>query len=201
MPAIQAALRSNRHVAEQLLRVTRAPIDRHDSDSVEATVLGLLWYNVFATNDGIAKLGGQPFDNTRRLYFGSDNDWRLNREVRRFRADETALEEIEAHYQTSGRLAAPLVTLHNTGDPFVPYWHVPLYRLKALWNGSSLRHSNIPAFRYGHCNFSLVEGVAAFAVLYLKVTGLPLAGVEAVLPDAGSQAEFEKLLREYGVER
>lgn len=139
------------------------------------------WYNVFATNDGIAKLGGQALDNHRRFHFGSDNDWRLNRDVERFRADRTALREIEAHYQTSGDLDVPLVTLHNTRDPFVPYWHEPFYRWKAFLKGSSLMHSNIPAFRYGHCNFSLVGGVAAFGVLYFKVTGQKLLGVETIL--------------------
>ena len=36
------------------------------------------WYNVFATNDGIEKLGGQPFDNGWRWYTGSSDDLRLN---------------------------------------------------------------------------------------------------------------------------
>lgn len=200
MPRIRAALRSNPHAVEQLLRVTRVAVDRGDPATVEEAILGLLWYNVFATNDGIAKLGGQPFDNTRRLYLGSDNDWRLNREVRRFQADPEALAEIEARYQTSGRLRVPLVTLHNTGDPFVPYWHELLYRWKVFWNRSGWQHTNIPAFRYGHCNFRLVEGAVAFAVLYFKVTGRPLTGIEALLPDAAARTEFRRLLREYSIE-
>ncbi|RME41914.1 MAG: hypothetical protein D6791_19060 [Chloroflexi bacterium] len=199
VPAIRQAIQSHPHEADQLLRVSRAPTDRRDPASKEATILGLMWYNVFATNDGITKLGGQPFDNSRRLYFGSDNDWQLNREIERFSADPDALDEIAAYYQTSGDLQVPLVTLHNIGDPVVPYWHVPLYRWKAFRNGSSRLHTNIPAFRYGHCNFSLVEGVAAFAVLYLKVAGQRLSGVEAVLPDAGSQARFNELVQKYGM--
>ena len=201
VPRIREAIQNNPHAVDQLLRVTRASTDRRDPASVENTILGLLWYNVFATNDGIAKLGGQPFDNTRRLYIGSDNDWRLNREIQRFQADPAALEEIEAYYQTSGRLSVPLVTLHTTGDPFVPYWHDLLYRWKAFWNRSSRYHSHIPAFRYGHCNFNVVEGVAAFAVLYFKVTGRLLTGVEEVLPDAAAQAEFSRLVREYTMEQ
>jgi len=199
VPRIREALRANPHAVDQLLRVTRAAVDRDDPATVEETILGLLWYNVFATNDGIEKLGGQPFDNTRRLYLGSDNDWRLNREVRRFRADPEALAEIEAHYQTSGRLRVPLVTLHNTGDPFVPYWHELLYRWKVFWGRSGWQHTNIPAFRYGHCNFSLVEGTVAFAVLYFKATGRPLTGIEEVLPDAAARTAFRRLMREYGI--
>jgi len=37
--------------------------------------------------------------------------------------------------------------------------------------------------------------------LYLKVTGHELAGVEAVLPDAGARVEFQKLLQKYGTMR
>lgn len=201
VPAITNALRADPHATDQLIRVAHIPAGGQDGDTVEATLLGLLWYNVFATNDGIEKLGGQPFDNSHSIYWGSDDDFKLNLDVQRFEADQEALDEIEAHYQTSGELSVPLVTLHNTGDPFVPYWHEPLYRWKAFWHRSSLRHSNIPSFRYGHCNFGLIEGVAAFGVLVLKVTGEDLIGVERVLPDAKSQQEFQRLLQEYGTEQ
>lgn len=201
LPHIRYAIRSKPHVTEQLLRVTRAPSDKHNPSSVETTILGLLWYNVFATNDGIAKLGGQPFDNTHRLYFGSDNDLRLNRQVQRFRADPAALAAIEAHHQTSGRLASPLITLHTTGDPLVPYWHELLYREKVRASGSRVRHTNIPIFRYGHCSFRAGEVLVGFALLVLRVTGQELAGAEDVLPDADSRAEFLQLAQQYGALR
>ena len=200
-PDIRNAIQSNPHATEQLLRVTRVPTDRSDPDSVEETILGVLWYNVFATNDGTDKLGGQPFDNSRRLYFGSDSDFRLNRKVQRFRADPTALEEIEANYQTSGQLVRPLVTLHTTGDPIVPYWHERLYRRKVRASGCSRLHTNIPVFRYGHCDFKVSEVLVAFALLVLKVTGQELAGAQEVLPDADSRAEFTQLGREHGALR
>ncbi|MFQ5854448.1 MAG: serine aminopeptidase domain-containing protein [Anaerolineae bacterium] len=197
-PRIKDAIWSDQQVTRQLLRVTRAPTDRRDPESVETTVLNLLWYNVVATRDGIAKLGGQPFDNMHRLYFGSDNDFRLNRRIQRFRADQAALDEIEAYYETSGDLKSPLVTLHTTGDPIVPYWHVPLYRWKVFWKGAALRHSNVPALRYGHCNFKASEVLVSFALLVLKVTGEELIGVESVLPDASSRAEFLQLAEQHG---
>jgi pimeloyl-ACP methyl ester carboxylesterase len=201
LPRIRYAIRSKPHATAQLLHVTRAPINRHDPDSIETTILSLLWYNVFATNDGIAKLGGQPFDNTHRLYRGSDNDLQFNRQVQRFRADPAALAAIEAYYQTLGRLASPLITLHATGDPVVPYWHELFYRAKVRASGSSLLHSNIPIFRYGHCNFKVVEMLVAFALLVFKVTGQELAGAEGVLPGADSRAEFLQLARQYGALR
>lgn len=188
---------SNPHATEQLLRVTRAAIDPNNPDLVE-DILGILWYNISATNDVITKLGGQPFDNRRRLYFGSDNDFRLNRKIQRFRADPAAINEINIHYQTSGDLDVPLVTLHTTKDERVPYWHEPLYRLKVFKSRSSFLHTNIPIFRYGHCNFKTCELLVAFAVLVLKVTAQELIVAESVLPDAASRAEFLQLAREHG---
>jgi len=132
------------------------------------TIIGVLWYNVFATNDSVEKLGGNPFGNMRRIYLGSDNDWKLNRRVQRFAADAAALAEIEAHYQTSGELMSPLFTLHNTLDPIVPYWHERLYRWKTVCAGSWLEHINMPVYRYGHCNFETDEVLTAFLVLVLK---------------------------------
>lgn len=91
---IEEAISSNPHATQQLLKVTRANIDPGNKSSIEQTILGLLWFNVFSTNDTIEELGGQPFDNINRIYFGSDDDLKLNRKVKRFEADQTAIIEI-----------------------------------------------------------------------------------------------------------
>ena len=52
--------------------------------------------------------------------------------MQRFSADQAALDEIAAHYQTTGHLSVPLVTLHTTGDPLVLYWHATFYRGKTI---------------------------------------------------------------------
>ena len=164
-PEIQERIR-------KLLRVTRAPVDPDDVTTVATTILGVLRYNIIGTNNALSVLGGQPFDNTRRWYSGTGSfldDWRLNRGVQRIKAEPAALSEIEQQYQTSGDLSRPIVMLHTTKDPIVPYWHEPLYRLKIFTSGSSLLHSNFPVFRYGHCNFELDEVQKAFALLVTKV--------------------------------
>jgi hypothetical protein len=157
-------------------------------------VAGLLWYNVFATNDGVDKLGGNPFDNSRHWYWGSKNDLRLNWEVERFEVDPAALAEIEAHYQTSGEIPTQLVTIHTTGDPIVPYWHVWLYRHKIYQSGSWYRYSNLPIHRYGHCNFKPTEVLAAFGLLVLKTSGFPLQNVGSVLTEPEALQEYQRLL-------
>jgi pimeloyl-ACP methyl ester carboxylesterase len=170
VPRIRAAIADTWRTS-QLLRVTQASIDPGNPATVEQTVLDVLWYDIFATEDAIEKLGGQPFDNSSRWYTGSSNDWALNRGVQRFRADAAALQSIRDSYQTTGRLKRPLVTMHTTADPIVPYWHEPLYGWKVLLSGSLLLHTNVPIIRYGHCTFETNELLGGFALLILKVAG------------------------------
>jgi pimeloyl-ACP methyl ester carboxylesterase len=201
VPRITAALRARPAALDQLLKVSRAPFDPADPSTKEETVLDLLWYSAFATNDGKATLGGQPFDNTLRFYAGSSNDWLLNLRVKRYRADLAALQEMQADYQTTGRLAAPLVTLHTTGDPIVPYWHEPRYSWKTLVGGSALLHPNLPVVRYGHCQFEASEALVALALLVLEVEGRSLAGAENVLATAAARQRFRTLARQHGLRR
>ncbi len=169
-PAVLAAIHANPSAKRQLLRVANAPTDPDDPLSRE-TILGILWYGIFATNDAIDKLGGNPYENSRRWYSGSSGDLRLNRQVDRFLADADALRNIEYGLQTTGGLSSPLVTLHTTQDPIVPYWHETLYNLKTLFSGSLMHHLNIPVVRYGHCAFNRQELLTAFAILLFMSGG------------------------------
>lgn len=156
---------ANASLVQQLLNVTNAPYDAQDPSTKEDTIRGLLWYNAFATNDGTDRLGGQPFDNQNRMYTGSDDDVQLNQGVQRFSADRAALDEIAANYQTTGKLSVPLVTLHTTGDPVVPYRHATIYRGKTIAADNIALHDHFEAERYGHCNFTFTEFLAAFSRL------------------------------------
>ena len=201
VPRITMAFAARPAALDQLLRVSHAPFDPANADTKVATALGLLWYDAFATMDATATLGGQPFDNTTRLYTGSGNDFLLNLLVKRYRANPLALQEMESDYQTSGRLAVPLVTLHTTGDPIVPYGHEPLYSLKALLGGSALLHANLPVARYGHCTFEPAEAVVALGLLVLAVEGRELPNAERVLPTEKAREQYRSLARTSGLRR
>ncbi len=164
---------ANASLVEQLLSVTNAPYDTEDASTKEATIQALLWYNVFSTNDGLDKLGGQPFDNQDRVYAGSDDDVQLHQGVQRFSADQVALDEIAAHYQTTGHLSVPLVTLHTTGDPLVPYWHATRYRGKTIIADNIALHEHLETDRYGHCSFTATEVLYAFTSLVNMVDSPP----------------------------
>lgn len=172
IPLISARLARNPLAAAELMRTSNAAFDPADLTTVGRTTLGVLWYNVFATNDASAKLGGNLFDNTNRWYSGSRNDLRLNGLVQRFPADPAALASLPP-YQTSGRLTVPLVVMHTTGDEIVPYAQARLYAAKVQTSGAG-RFTLLPIPRYGHCNFTTQEVTAAFGLLVLQVTGQPL---------------------------
>ena len=160
---------ANAYSLTQLLTVAGAAYEPGNPATMITTTSGLLWYTVFATNDAKAKLSGQPFDNWDRVYTGSDDDSLLNAQVRRFRADQSALDEMEAHYRLTGWLTVPLVTLHTTLDEIVPYWHVPIYQAMVEANGRTRWYDHISAPRYGHCNFEQAELQEAFERLEYMV--------------------------------
>ncbi len=185
-PRVGDALATRPVNTQQLLSVTQAPVDNANPMTVGDTTLGILWYNVFATNDAIAKLGGQPYDNRSRVYAGSLNDTLLNAGVKRFKAKPAALAEIAANYETSGVLLKPLVTMHTTGDPIVPAWHQTLYTNKVIASNPMSPYVPITIGRYGHCSFTLPETIAGFQTLVAMSGGIPPAS--PLLQEAGASA-------------
>ena len=168
VPAIVLALAAKPAAARELLSVTGAPVAGDDVRSVAETTVGLLWYNVFGTGDAQVRLGGQPFDNSNRVYSGSTDDAALNAGVERFHADSIALEGLE-DFSTSGQLRVPLVNLHTRGDPIVPFGQASLYADKVTRAGTTAWFSQIDVDRHGHCTFESAELLNAFSRLWEKV--------------------------------
>jgi pimeloyl-ACP methyl ester carboxylesterase len=153
-----------------LLTVTGvSPYTYHPPTSTNS-ITNLLWYNIYATEDAKAKLGGQPFDNRNREYTGSSDDVALNVGVERFTATLEAVETISEGYQTTGNLSVPLVTLHTTGDPVVPYWHATQYASKTVEAGTESLHAHVRVNRHGHCSFGQWEILDAFGQLVRMVS-------------------------------
>jgi pimeloyl-ACP methyl ester carboxylesterase len=191
----------NRARLNQWVRVAQLP---HDADNYLATVevaaADVLRYAVVNLNDAAATLGGFPYDNQRRWFSGSDNDFLLNLFVPRVSADPAALAAMRTAYETTGVLQRPLVTLHTLRDQQVPYWHEVLYSLKTWASGSLLtRHFNVTIDRFEHCNFTPEEALVAFLIMLVydgvvqEVTGT------APQLSAAELARFERLAQLAGV--
>lgn len=167
VPAVTAALTNNPDLARELIRVSGAAVNPLVPATIIQTTINVLWYNVFATNDAIEKLGGNPYNNIGRWYRGSTDDLALNQGVQRFTLDLAALPEL-ARYQTSGQMTKPLVTLHTLGDEIIPIWHQRVYRSNVQLAGDG-QLTPITRVRYGHCNFTAGDILVSFQTLITQV--------------------------------
>ena len=165
-PAILKAISANPLATLQYLNTSGIAIGLNPANAGPA-ITAALWYNVFATNDAIGTLHGNPYDNTGRTYSGSFNDAKLNASVARFAEDSGAIPNI-ANYETDGRLIHPLVTLHTTADPEVPFWQETLYFTKVAGVNRLSELNQIPVLAFGHCNVTGTEAEVALALLLVK---------------------------------
>lgn len=76
-------------------------------------------------DDMAATAGGQPYGNIGKVYANSalntSETSALNAGIQRFSATPKAAAYLQRWHQATGRLSAPLVTMHNTIDSLVPY--------------------------------------------------------------------------------
>lgn len=152
VPAITKALNDDSTSTNKLIVDSGATID---PASPIPAILGILRYNVFSTNDAKAQLGGNPYDSSALIArFPSYG-------LKQYTADAAATRALDA-YQTSGRIALPLITAHTTGDEIVPVQQQDLYKQKAQNNGFA---SYRTFTRYGHCTFQGSELLSAFIEL------------------------------------
>ncbi len=162
---IAIAMMSNSDGVFQLSNVSGAAVDPLDPLSSISTAVSILFYSIWGTNDLISTAGGIPYDNQSTVYSGSFNDLLLNAQVERVQSSMRAVAYLQRYYQTTGLLQRPLVTLHNTLDPVVPFHHEEIYTSLATGTGSANFLTVLPVPRYGHCNFTLEEVMYAFALL------------------------------------
>ncbi|PYQ42809.1 MAG: hypothetical protein DMF77_11755 [Acidobacteria bacterium] len=186
---------------DQWVRVAHLPFDPADYlGSLHVSVKDMLRYGVVNLNDAAETLGGFPFDNSDRVYKGSNNDALLNLLVTRVAAEPAAVEAMNTSYATTGNLVRPLITLHTTRDQQVPYIHELLYALKTASTGSLItRHLPIAIDRFEHCNFTPGEILASFVImLYYDGLIADVSGLASILPPSQLDA-FEARAREVGL--
>jgi pimeloyl-ACP methyl ester carboxylesterase len=110
-----------------------------------------------------------PFDNTATVYTGSFNDVALNAGVGRFSATPDALQYLEKYYTPTGQLQIPMLTLHTTADPIVPFAQEAAYAQIVTNAGASGMLVQQSVNRYGHCNVNAKETANALQGLFLWV--------------------------------
>ncbi len=145
--------------------------------------------------DLAATAGGVPYGNVGKLYASdtmtSEEAARLNAGIQRVAASPRALAYLTRWYEATGRISAPLVTMHNTIDSLVPYAQEKAFEAKVRNAGRTryLAAYGVPPLRaplpvggveaYTHCGFTPEQTHAAWnALRNWSITG------ERPAPDA-----------------
>src|SRR5437867_45172 len=81
----------------------------------------------------------------------------VNAGVGRFAAQAGGLRFLSDYYQTRGTLAIPLLTLHTTLDPDVPFFHERVYAKIVATARTAKWLTQQSVQRYGHCNVTPAE--------------------------------------------
>lgn len=200
---IGALLMADPQKAAGLLTATGVPFDPANPQTIGESVVGLLYYNVFATNDGRMTLVpglteahlappsllGNPYSNPAYITPAYPNG---------ITADPAALAALKA-YETTGKPKRALVVMHTTGDPIVPFNHSLMYVQKVSDSGKVGKIKKvtlIPISRYGHCAFEPVEMVVAFNAMVEGATALPFSSeqIQSALPNEKDQMKFQELM-------
>jgi pimeloyl-ACP methyl ester carboxylesterase len=198
---VEPLLRDNPGYFDQWKAVAKLPCDPEDClETALISAKDVLRYAVLNLQDAAETLGGFPFENRWKWYRGSDNDFRLNWRVKRFRAEPAAVAEMKTQYNTTGNLRRPLITMHTTRDQQVPYSHEFLYSIKTAAAGSLLiDHLNIPVDRYGHCRFTREEALAGFALMLVYAGDLQLLSGVGALLNGESLENFAAIAQREGI--
>jgi pimeloyl-ACP methyl ester carboxylesterase len=147
----------------------------------------VLVFNTFVIKDLQMKAGGNPFDNRNLIYTGTTDDNALNEKVKRYAADDRALNYVAAHYSPSGELTRKLLALHTMYDPLVPAGTAAYYDelTRRLGRGELFVQQYVN--RDGHCNITPEQVGEALDELVTWVHGGPRPN-PGRLPDIAQQA-------------
>jgi hypothetical protein len=192
---IAAAVHDDLGAITQVFDVARMTCDAGNHETAANCAQDILAYSVFGTNDLLETADGWPVSNEETEYRGSEDDAALNAGVERYEAGPAASAYRHRYYRPSGLLQRPLVTLHTTRDPGVPYRHELRYFSRAALLGTHDLLTVLPVDRAGHCEFTAEEVLGGFGALWLKsdsdlVLALvdPLEALHDVI-DVGAGAE------------
>ena len=180
--AIVGAILVNPQAAVSLASVDQIELPWTSFPELITSIVHVLGYNILGTNDLLKRTGGaSPFENRNTTYTGSGVDAAVNAGVGRFAGSWQAFNYLKAFYQPTGNLQTPVLTLHTTLDPDVPFTHEASLEAIVAKAGYSRKLVQQSYARYGHCNFTPAETTSAFLRLadWVKRGVKPVGGALA----------------------
>jgi pimeloyl-ACP methyl ester carboxylesterase len=165
--AIVGAIATDPQAAQALAAVDQINLPYLNFGELINSIVRPLGYNIRGTNDLLARTRGEsPFGNVKTKYSVEGKlDQALKRGVQRFVADWGGIEYLNDFYRPEGDLAIPLLTLHTTADPDVPFSHQTALAEIVAKAGKTRWLVQQHVQRYGHCNFSPAEVAEALSRL------------------------------------
>ena len=168
------------HPQSTLEWATAARLPFDNQTELGNSALYVIGFLLRFTNDFVARVNGKtPFDNQSTQYQVNVSNnpavnaylsGLLNAGVERFTADRAALNYYERNYTPDGRLEIPVLTLHTTRDPAIPFEHEAAFAAAVAGAGRSAWLVQRPIDRWGHCAITPGETATAFADLVAWVT-------------------------------
>lgn len=157
----------------------------------ERTLQSHLNWATFTFRDLVQRVGGNPFDNRRVVYRGSNDDAALNREVQRFDADPAALARLADDSNLSGRIEIPVLTMHAIDDPTALIEYEAEYRAKVAGAGRQDRLQQTFTREHEHSKLADAEYAGLFDSLmgWIASGRKPAAG-EVAAACAKEEAQF-----------
>jgi len=157
------------------LWATAAKLPFANTDELGNSALYVVGFVLRYTNDFIERVNGKnPYDNRATQYQvnatpdPATNAYLssvLNAGVQRFDADRAALNYYDRNYAPTGRIGIPVLTLHTTRDPAIPFAHEGLFATVVADAGRSNLLYQRPIDAWGHCAFTPAQVETAFTDL------------------------------------
>jgi len=154
---------------------TAAKLPFNSQSELGNSALYVVGFLLRYTNDFIERVNGKvPFDNQDVQYqvnvtadpaTNAYLSGLLNAGVERFTADRAAINYYEHNYTPTGQIDVPVITLHTTRDPAIPFAHEAMFAASVAAAGHTPLLVQRAIDRWGHCAFTPSEVDAAFTDL------------------------------------
>ena len=111
------------------------------------------------------RTGGNAFDNRSTIYSGSDDDIKLNQNIKRYAADSKSLEYLRQWVSFTGEIDDPVLAMHTIVDDLIPPHYANSYAAKAALAGNENLYAQIWTNGANHCAFTIDEMARALHAL------------------------------------
>lgn len=164
-----AAIMARPDKAFLITQISQTPIPFASNQELVISLINVLGFHARGMNDLLDRTHGHTlFNNSTTVYTGSpavrastlDS---LNSPVygvKRFQSTPDAENYLNKYYEPTGDLKIPVLSVHTTRDPSVPFGHQAVLREKVAAAGASSMLFTRPISRYGHCTFTSTEMVS-----------------------------------------